>query len=85
MFNIFPNIYLLLNAFGEEDFPSGPVVKNPPHNARIVGSIPGQGTGIAQATEQLSPPKHSKRVPAQQQKISHDTVKFLQLRSEAAK
>ena len=26
------------------NFPSGPVVKNPPSNARGAGSIPGQGT-----------------------------------------
>ena len=42
----------------------GPGVKNPPSNAKDVGSIPGQGTRIPQATEQLSPgttsiePKH---------------------------
>ena len=27
------------------DFPGGPVFKNPPYNARDVGSIPGRGTG----------------------------------------
>ena len=36
------------------DFPSGPVVKNPPYNARDAGSIPGWGTKILHATKQLS-------------------------------
>ena len=35
------------------DFPDGPVVKNPPSNARDVGSIPGQGMVIPHASEQL--------------------------------
>ena len=37
-----------------KDFPGGPVVKNLPCNAGDVGSIPGQGTEIPYATEQLS-------------------------------
>ena len=37
------------------DFPGGPVVKNPPYNAGDVGSIPGQGTKIPHAAEQLNP------------------------------
>ena len=37
------------------DFPGGPVVKNPPSNAGDAGSIPGRGTKIPQAAEQLSP------------------------------
>ena len=36
------------------DFFSGPVVKNLPPNAGEVGSIPGRGTKIPQATGQLS-------------------------------
>ena len=36
------------------DFPSGPVVKNPPCNSGDMGSIPGRGTGIPRATEQLN-------------------------------
>ena len=36
------------------DFPSGPVVKNPPCNAGDVSSIPGQGTKIPHASGQLS-------------------------------
>ena len=37
------------------DLPAGPVVKNLPSNARDMGSIPGRGTKIPHATEQLSP------------------------------
>ena len=37
------------------DFPGGPVIKNPPYNARDAGSIPGQVTKIPHATGQLSP------------------------------
>ena len=40
---------------GRGDFPSGPVVKNPPYNAGDAGSIPGQGTKIPHAAGQLSP------------------------------
>ena len=36
------------------DFPRGPVVKNLPFNAGDVGSVPGEGTKILRATEQLS-------------------------------
>ena len=37
------------------DFLDGPEVKNLPGNAGDVGSIPGQGTKIPHAKEQLSP------------------------------
>ena len=37
-----------------EDFPSIPVVKNPPCNAGDAGSIPGQEAKILYAVEQLS-------------------------------
>ena len=37
------------------DFPGVPVVKNLPANAGDVGSIPGRGTKIPHAAEQLSP------------------------------
>ena len=36
------------------DFPDGPVVKNPPCNAENTGSIPGRGTKIPYAAEQLN-------------------------------
>ena len=39
----------------DQDFPSGPVVKNPPSNAGDMGLIPGQGTKIPHAEGQLSP------------------------------
>ena len=39
---------------GEKDFPWGPVAKNLPCNAGDAGFIPGQGTKIPPATEQLS-------------------------------
>ena len=35
------------------DVPGGPVVKNPPSNSGDVGSIPGLGTKIPYAAEQL--------------------------------
>ena len=37
------------------DFPGGPVVKTLPHNAGDANSIPGQGTKVPRAVEQLSP------------------------------
>ena len=37
------------------DFPGGPVVGNPPANAGDVGLIPGPGTKIPHAAEQLGP------------------------------
>ena len=36
------------------DFPSNPVVKSPPSNAGVTGSIPGRGTKIPHAVGQLS-------------------------------
>ena len=39
-----------------KDFPAGPVVKNPPLNAGDAGLIPGQGTKIRHATEQVNLP-----------------------------
>ena len=47
------------SLWGEEDkwrdYPGGPVVKNLPYNAGDAGSIPGWGTKIPYALEQLSP------------------------------
>ena len=37
-----------------QDFPGGPLVKNPPSNAGDVGSIPGQETKIQHGMAQLS-------------------------------
>ena len=39
----------------ERNFPGGPVIKKPPFNGGGLGSIPGQGTRIPCAEEQLSP------------------------------
>ena len=39
----------------KEDFPGGPVIKHLPCNAGDVGLIPGWGTRIPHAVEQLSP------------------------------
>ena len=39
---------------GTQGFPGSPVVKNPSSNAGDMGLIPGQGTKISYATEQLS-------------------------------
>ena len=36
------------------DFPGGSMVKNPPYNAGDSDMIPGRGTKIPHATEQLS-------------------------------
>ena len=53
--------YPVINRNGKEnekecrDFPSGPVVKNPPVNAGGVGSIPAQETKIPQAVGQPRP------------------------------
>ena len=41
------------------DFPSGPVVKNPPSNARDVGSIPGRGTRFPHAPGATKPARHN--------------------------
>ena len=43
-----------LNSVGG-DFPGGPVVGNPSCGAGNVGSVPGWGTKIPHAAEQLSP------------------------------
>ena len=47
--------YTFKNYNSCEDFPGGPVIKNMPCNKGDVGSIPGQGTKIPRAVEQLSP------------------------------
>ena len=38
----------------KRDFPGGPVVKNPPSNARVADSIPGYGIKSLHASGQLS-------------------------------
>ena len=48
-------IKITLKILQVRDFPGGPVVKNLPCNAGDTGSVPGQGTKIQHAMEQLSP------------------------------
>ena len=45
---------MFLKYYLLRDLPGGPVVKNPPCNARDMSSIPGQGTKTPHATVQLS-------------------------------
>ena len=58
------------------DFPDGLMIKNPPCRSGDMGSIPGQGTKIPHASEQLSPhtttrePAHSRACAPQQEKPS---------------
>ena len=44
-----------IQEYSRRDFSGGPVVKNSICNAGDTSSIPGQGTRIPHATEQLSP------------------------------
>ena len=41
------------------DFPGGSVFENPPSNAGDKGSVPGRGTKISQAMEQLKTHKQT--------------------------
>ena len=69
------------------DLPGGPLVKNLPCNARDAGSIPGRGTKISHAVEQLNrrattrEPVHHNKGSRMTQQRSH----VLQLRPDAAK
>ena len=73
------------------DFPSDSVVKNPPFNVGDMGLIPGQGSKIPYALEQLSPhvPQLLKPVcsGAHTPQSTHckETPCTLQLRSNTAK
>ena len=60
------------------DLPGGPVVKNTPCNAGHSGLIPGRGTKIPYALEQLSPCTTT-RVCVLQRKIPCDTMKMSSL------
>ena len=74
-------------------FPGGPLIKNPPCSAGDAGSIPGQGTKLPHAAEQLSP--HTAATEPMYHNQSLCTAKrscmmqgrpcMLQLRSKAAK
>ena len=65
------------------DFPGGPVVKNLPCNAEVVGSLLGQGTKIPHAEEQLSlcttmrDSMHHNKILMHHKKKLHDAVKIL--------
>ena len=62
------------------DFPGGPVVKNPPASAGDTGLIPGLGTKILHAAEQLNPYTATTEPPCYggahglQQKIPHNAM-----------
>ena len=49
-----------------QDFPGGPIVKIPPCNSGGVDLIPGQGTRIPHAAEQLSPCTATTRATARE-------------------
>ena len=74
-----------------EDFPGSPVVKNLPANAGDTGLIPGQGTKISCALEQLGPcttTTELEPMPACLNERVHITQQrscVLQLRSDVAK
>ena len=63
------SIFSDLKIIAPGDFPGGPVVKNPPSNADGEGLIPGRGTKIPHATEQLSPLAVTTEVHPPQQNI----------------
>ena len=50
-----PALLFFLKIALAQDFPGGPVVKNPPSNAGDASSSPGLGTKIPHAAGQLSP------------------------------
>ena len=72
-----PNHKALPEEKISRDFP-GPVVKNPPCNSGDVGSIPGQGTKILQATGLLNlcTTIRDSTCKKKKKKILHDTVKI---------
>ena len=53
-----------------QDFPGGPVAKNPPSNAEDLGLIPGWGPEIPHAAGQLSPSGTSGEACVLQQRLS---------------
>ena len=69
-----------INISQSWDFPGGPVVKNPPFNARHVGSVPGQGTKNPQVAGQLSLCERrlcaSTKSPQATMKTQHSPEKF---------
>ena len=66
---------LILQFKNLRDFPGGPEVKNLLYKAGDTGSIPGQGTKIPHALEQLSH-RPTAGVSAPQRKIPHDAMRI---------
>lgn len=67
---------LIFKERGLRDFPGGPMVKNPPYNARDAGLVPDWRTKIPHPAGQLSPQAttgeesvHSKEEPVQPKKV----------------
>ena len=61
----------------ERDVPGGPVVKNPPSNARVADSTPGYGIKILHASGQLSPQITAREKPVHgNKKISNAATKI---------
>ena len=63
--------YFFLKTFDHQDFHCGPVVKNPSCNTGDVGLIPGWGTKIPHATEQLNLCIITREPVCPQEKIPH--------------
>ena len=63
------------------DFPGGSAIKNLPCNARDAGSIPGWGTKVPHAAEQLSP-RTAARVCAPNGKILHGTTQIVHVAAQ---
>ena len=61
---------LMLTIKYPQDFPGGPVAKNPPSNAEDLGLITGWGTEIPHATGQLSPSGTTGEACMLQQRLS---------------
>ena len=74
------NLTFLTYKMGLRDFPRGPLVKNLPCNTGDMGSIPGQGTRVPHAVEQLSP-----STTTRESKCCNERSCMWQLRPEAAK
>ena len=66
------------------DFPGGPVAKNLPSSAGDTGSIPGLGSKIPLALEQLTLCATT-RVRAPQEKILYDMMKIMHATTDRVK
>ena len=69
-----------------QDFPGGPLVKNPPCIVGNLGSIPGQGTEISHTKEQLNPHTATTEPSPQLESVCHsERSGVMPLRPDAAK